>query len=253
MCLIASVETPKALALVEAQLATWVPHACDNVLFYSNHSDPDKFVEHVFHDGPESHDNMWRKLRSALLFLHNHYDACLAPFDWFFLADADTFVIPSNFRRVLDEYQGVGATPVFLGRPLKIPTGAKLEFNSGGAGMVLNRLALDHLFRAFARDSCTVNHVSAPLDTVLAECLLSQSILPADTRDANARHRFHMLSPYGHLLLSQDRNGKGDWVHDYSIFLGPIRYGLDYFSPSSATFHYMSPPAMLFFHHLLHP
>lgn len=63
---------------IRAMRDTWAG-GCDGFLAFSTESDPRLPVISLEHDGPESYDNMWQKVRSIWRFVGTNY---LEEFDW---------------------------------------------------------------------------------------------------------------------------------------------------------------------------
>ncbi|KAI2488689.1 glycoprotein-N-acetylgalactosamine 3-beta-galactosyltransferase [Fragilaria crotonensis] len=114
LCMIYTVASAHA-AQVRAIRETWAG-GCDGFLAFSTESDPRIPAISLPHDGEESYDNMWQKVRSIWRFVHKHYTD---DFDFFILGGDDLFVLPQNLR----SYLAVGApdSRVFAGRPLGDP------------------------------------------------------------------------------------------------------------------------------------
>jgi hypothetical protein len=141
------------------------------------------------HEGKEEYDNMWQKRRSILSYMHDHY---LDDYDYFYLSGDDTHLIIENLRRFLYETEqthDMATELLYMGMELK--TRRKL-FNGGGAGYVLNRVALQRLVRD-AFPTCLVHARQSSEDRFVAKCLQAANIYPLDTVDADAlgRQRFY--------------------------------------------------------------
>ncbi|KAL9186199.1 hypothetical protein ACHAXT_005437 [Thalassiosira profunda] len=104
----AEVPIPKVLCLIytmaeahstriRAIRDTWAG-GCDGFLAFSTVSDPRLPAISLEHEGEESYDNMWQKVRSIWTFVGYHY---FEDFDWFYLGGDDLFVIPDNLRAYL--------------------------------------------------------------------------------------------------------------------------------------------------------
>ena len=103
------------------------------------------------HKGPEEYENLWMKIRSIFAYMYDHY---LDDFDFYFLSGDDAHVIVENSRRVLDSTimdETTTATTkndalLYLGHWIPC-LNKKYYFCGGGAGYVLNRVALRILVR----------------------------------------------------------------------------------------------------------
>jgi glycoprotein-N-acetylgalactosamine 3-beta-galactosyltransferase len=116
------------------------------------------------HEGDESYNNMWQKVRSIWAYV---YDNCYNMYDWFHIGGDDLFLIVENLRHYLeseeirtaanggiylpdDDHDDNGRqqeqqTPLFLGYRLWKPGNRSDIFNSGGSGYTLNKAALSSL------------------------------------------------------------------------------------------------------------
>jgi glycoprotein-N-acetylgalactosamine 3-beta-galactosyltransferase len=227
----------------------------------------------VDHEGQEEYGNIWQKVRSIWKYVHAAYRD---EFDWFVIGGDDLFVIASNLRAYLlsdeirfsghrpfplpnsssdalyvrgREASENGGKPMFLGRRFQIPNGQL--FNSGGAGYVLNRAALDLLVSRLDNPACRPHqHVFAE-DVNVAHCLsaLPPAILPHDTRDSSGGERFHPFTPALHLSWRPPKRKSAtgmspDWYENYNAPWG-VKTGPDCCAPSSVSFHYVKPAPLM--------
>lgn len=122
---------------------------------------------------------------------------------------------------------------LFLGRrffPPKSPV-----FNSGGAGYLLDKVALKILEENIDSPKCFPHQVGFWEDVNIANCLKqSNDIVPFDTRDALQRERFHPFTPGQHLTYVAHQ--KSDW---YLLYNPELKYGYDCCSDRSISFHYV--------------
>jgi hypothetical protein len=160
-------------------------------------------------------------------------------FDWLVYGGDERTVVVENLvaylgSEALDALDRAGA-PLFLGRrfvydgTLHAPPG--LVFNSGAAGYVLNRRALQLLIGALDTPLCLPRLRTHEEDVMLAHCLRTVGITPHDTRDGLGRERFLPFAPSQHLRIAR---GPDDWYFRYSIGL---KYGVDCCSTSAIGFH----------------
>lgn len=226
---------------VRAIRETW-GGGCDGFLAFSTVSDPRIPAISIPHDGGESYDNMWQKVRSIWRFVGKHY---ADDFDYFFLGGDDLFVLPHNLRSYLAT---VGSPDElrFLGRRFK-GYGQNNYFNSGGAGYTLSRGTLK-LFVSKGLDNpkCGPAAETSMEDVMIAQCLRRAfDIGLTDTRDKQGRERFHPFSPGSHYHWMPPKLGENpDWYEDYNQEWG-IKLGADCCAPDSVSFHYLKKPAMV--------
>ncbi len=80
LCLIYTVKNSHSTS-IRAIRDTW-GGGCDGFLAFSSSPDPRLPAIALQHDGPESYDNMWQKVRKIWKYVGTHY---LNEFDWFFI------------------------------------------------------------------------------------------------------------------------------------------------------------------------
>eukprot|EP00547_Thalassionema_nitzschioides_P010634 CAMPEP_0194257430 /NCGR_PEP_ID=MMETSP0158-20130606/39014_1 /TAXON_ID=33649 /ORGANISM="Thalassionema nitzschioides, Strain L26-B" /LENGTH=227 /DNA_ID=CAMNT_0038996467 /DNA_START=238 /DNA_END=917 /DNA_ORIENTATION=+ len=154
---------------IRAIRETWGPR-CDGFLAFSTESDPRIPAISIPHDGPESYENMWQKVRSIWKFVHNHY---LDDFDYFFLGGDDLFVIPDNLKVYLSTLSDDSAAENafhFAGRRFK-GYGSNNYFNSGGAGYALSRQTLLEFRKVMEEHDCSPTVKTSMEDVMIAQCL----------------------------------------------------------------------------------
>ena len=226
---------------VRAIRETWAG-GCDGFLAFSTESDPRIPAISIPHDGEESYNNMWQKVRSIWRYVDEHY---ADDFDFFFLGGDDLFVLPQNLRSYLATL-GSPDELIFAGRRFK-GYGKDNYFNSGGAGYTLSRGTL----KLFAKDGlndprCAPEVTTSMEDVMVAQCLRRAfGIGLTDTRDAQGRERFHPFSPGTHFHWTPPKPGKAsDWYQEYNQEWG-VKLGAECCSPDSVSFHYLKKPAMV--------
>jgi hypothetical protein len=140
----------------------------------------------VPHYGPEEYKNMWQKTRSILAYMYDNY---FDDYEYFYLAGDDTHVVVENLRRYLytvEQTHDVATEPLYMGMPFALTGWKNLLFNIGGAGYVLNRVALKRLvLEAFP--TCYPKTQLSEEDQIIARCLKSMKIVPLHTVDAYAK------------------------------------------------------------------
>mmetsp|Transcript_31612 Transcript_31612/g.63856 ORF Transcript_31612/g.63856 Transcript_31612/m.63856 type:complete len:530 (-) Transcript_31612:107-1696(-) len=230
---------------------TWAG-GCNGFLAFSTESDPRLPTISLEHEGPESYDNMWQKVRSIWRFVGENY---LDEFDWFFIGGDDLFVMPHNLKTYLASlvYKD-GADPktkeYFVGR--RFAPGGRDPFNSGGAGYTLSQATL-RKFLANMDDAqhCSANAHTSMEDVMIARCLTHLGIHYTDTRDANGRERFHPFAPGTHLHWQPPGpNEEADWYEEYNKEWGVLQ-GKDCCAPDSVSFHYVKKASMVRHMHAL--
>jgi hypothetical protein len=196
----------------------------------------------VPHYGPEVYNNMWQKTRSILAYMYDNY---FDDYEYFYLAGDDTHLIVENLRRYLytvEQTHNVAREPIYMGMPYTYRT---ILYNSGGAGYVLNRVALKRLVLVAFQICHAKNQVSAE-DRFVGKCLKSIHIDPLHTVDAQGRQRFLGLHPND---IGRNKGMKAfhaEWGRKYGW-----RTGDDLVSESSITFHMFRTQELMKRHHAI--
>jgi hypothetical protein len=159
---------------------------CDGFFAASTKTERDIGAVDLLHKGPEEYDNLWQKVRSMVAFMYDYY---LDDYDYFLLADDDTFIIMENLHNYLLSLEsatgGRDSRPLYIGSPF---SGHYSHYNTGGPGYLLNRDALrrlveDGLPYYFAADFGGEDVLMGTIMTIL-------HIHIVDTSDAANRQRF---------------------------------------------------------------
>jgi hypothetical protein len=200
------------------------------------------------HEGKEEYDNMWQKTRSILSYMYDHY---LDDYDYFYLSGDDTHLIVENLRRFLYETEqtyDVATKPIFMGAKIKA---SGILFNGGGAGYLLNRVALQRLVLD-AFPTCLVHAKQSSEDRFVAMCLqqLNEPIFPLDTVDALGQQRFGCMDAN---FLGRFAGTFGyfkqiyqDWGKRYGY-----KTGVNLMSEQSISFHVLRGPKHIRRHHAI--
>lgn len=159
----------------------------------------------IVHEGPEDYDNLWQKFRSTISYVYDNY---YEKYDWFYMADDDTFVIVENMRLYLESEEiqlasngGIflpmenetTQTPMFLGRRFAFKGDRTDIFPSGGAGFVLNKAALKALVVVAIQEFEPHAQVFTD-DWYLGRSLAELGIVMYDTQDEKGGERFMPFS-----------------------------------------------------------
>jgi hypothetical protein len=160
-------------------------------------------------------------------------------YDWFIVGGDDMFLDLDNLRAYLasSEVAAAGAheRPLYLGRAVR--EGFHLMYNNGGAGYVLNRAAMHVLTEEIARGDCFREQTVNVEDLLVGLCLARAGVAPLNTADSDRRERFHWHRP------GSEFDGAGRLYKQLSV---TSRTGVDCCSPQSVSFHYVSPPPMMY-------
>mmetsp|Transcript_28119 Transcript_28119/g.77328 ORF Transcript_28119/g.77328 Transcript_28119/m.77328 type:complete len:458 (-) Transcript_28119:361-1734(-) len=223
---------------VRAIRETWAS-GCDGFLAFSNVTDPRIPAISIPHDGEESYDNMWQKVRSIWKFAGEHY---LEQFDFFYLGGEDLFVLPQNLKVYLASL-GDPEQDHFVGRRFK-GHGKNNYFNSGGSGYALSRGTLrKYVYQGYDdSEHCSVTAHTSMEDVMMGACLRKAfGIGLTDTRDDQLRERFHPFAPAKHYYWKPDPN---DWYMQYNREWPPLLKE-KCCAPDSVSFHYIKKAAMM--------
>lgn len=193
------------------------------------------------HLGPEQYDNMWRKTRSILAYMHDYY---LKDFDFFFLSGDDTYVIVENLRRTL---QSLGTAawdyPLYLGHWIPFRPGANPHnmsssqsyFVGGGPGYVLNRKSLEALVQRVL-PTCQPDRMTSSEDRILGECFRSIGIVGNHSVDGRLAQRFHGMDPHDTCTMTGESGYFGTLYRFWGSLYG-FRTGFNLTSSQSVSFH----------------
>jgi glycoprotein-N-acetylgalactosamine 3-beta-galactosyltransferase len=239
LCIVYTMEESHATK-IRAIRETWAG-GCDGFLAFSTKSDPRIPAISIPHQGEESYDNMWQKVRSMLEFVGKHY---LEDFDFVFQGGDDLFVIPGNLRNYLKHAVSDPEQDFFAGRRFRQTN--DVYFNSGGAGYAISRGTLrKFVTQGIDHSLCRPKKKTSQEDVEIAQCLRKLfNIGLVDTRDAEGRERFHPFSPGTHYTWQYPKPPQSDWYEDYNVEW-PVKLGKECCAPDSVSFHYVKKPAMV--------
>eukprot|EP01041_Mallomonas_annulata_P004115 gene4115-8174_t len=217
---------------VRAVRDTWGKR-CDGFMAFSTVNDPEIPAIVVPHEGPEDYNNMWQKSKSIWEYIGTHY---VKEFDWFLMGGDDMFYIIENLKDYLGseeiKLKQSEDKGMFVGRRFFPPK--QIVFNSGGAGYLLDKKALQVLMQHIETPKCFPHQVGFWEDVNIAHCLkVGGDIDPYDTRDSQKRERFHPFTPGHHLGYRIPKNP--DWYAQYNP---ELKTGFDCCSDRSISFHY---------------
>ena len=139
-----------------------------------------------------------------------------------YIGGDDMFYIIENLLNYLSSDEIIKAQQeseygLFLGRRF-FPPGQE-GFNSGGAGYLLDRKALQLLMENVETPKCFPHQVGFWEDVNIANCLRKSSsnkLVAYDTRDQLQRERFHPFNPGMHLTYGMTHKDPKDWYIKYN-------------------------------------
>lgn len=104
----------------------------------------------------------------------------LDEYDYFLLGGDDLYVIVENLRRALgspelQRHSQNGTVPLYLGRVIQ--QNSYLQFQSGGAGYVLNAAAVARLYRTMFTPACLPGISTSMEDLMVGHCLFQVTTL----------------------------------------------------------------------------
>lgn len=174
------------------------------------------------------------------------YDKYLNDFDFLLKADDDTYVIVENLKFLLWHYDA--NKPGYLGYHFNkfVNSG----YMSGGAGYVISNRGLRHLItRGYRNGVCEIKQRQEDPenseDIETGRCLEAAGVPIWSSLDFTGRETFH---PY-----TLDRHLFGHLpAYMYSWAKHPIQKGKECCSRYAISYHYVTPDAMYFLHHVLY-
>ncbi|GKZ01090.1 hypothetical protein MPSEU_001060600 [Mayamaea pseudoterrestris] len=230
---------------------TWGPK-CDGFMVASNLTDPTIGAVNIVHDGPETYNNIWQKVRSMWSYIYDNY---YTSYDFFHIGGDDLMLIVENLRYYLESEEiqtaqnggiflpdGTETTqvPLFLGRRFAYLGDQNDIFNSGGSGYTLNKAALKTLvvngFPEYFPHAVTFSE-----DTMVARVYRHFGVYPYETKDKDGGERYMPFLPGHHYGYRIPKNTNEDWYAKYSI---DIKEGPEHCSPRSIAFHYVKDNGM---------
>ena len=172
--------------IAEKSIANTWGQRCNHLIYYSS-GKPRAVVEKaewvLLNESID--ERRWTACREALIHLARHY---IDDYQWFLLAEDDTYVIVDNLVYFL------AAQDVTYGRYLGHAIHRwGTDYNVIGAGVVLNRNSLRRLHSHLIKGHCVASSLAA--DPILGQCLDELGIRPEDTRDSLNRARFLLYHP----------------------------------------------------------
>jgi len=184
---------------------------CDKWISFSTTNDFSLPAVYIPHEGEESYQNMYNKIRAIWKYIYVHYYHS-SQYDWFLLGGDDLYVIIENLRTYLrsDEIKrkrerGEG---VYLGRRVyrKVMRLPHFVYNTGESGYILDRVALHHLIRYIDNRVCRAHEKVSWEDVHIGLCLLTianitvintaeKSERETEDKRERERERFHYSTP----------------------------------------------------------
>lgn len=234
MCLVLTTHNT-LLSKAKAVNDTWA-RRCNKTVFFTNR--PSTIPNVVYLDlAKDGREHLTDKVVRAFEYVHTHF----TDYDWFLKADDDTYVILENLRHFLSYFKS--NEPVYLGQNYKLYT--KQGYNSGGAGYVLSKEALNKLMFGIKYKNCPQDGNDEDVD--IGKCLDRQGVPIYDTTDTLNRETFHGGTIEDHMV-----GPLSDLLKKYPST--PAKTGRDCCSTNTITFHYVSPKMMyildIFLYHL---
>lgn len=228
-------------------------YKCDGFLAFSTETIAELGLVDLVHNGPESYNNIWQKVRSAWIYIYHHYGR---DYDFFHLCGDDVFMIVENLQIFLQHVRDahdMSSYPVFLGQWMPSRRRIIRYTLGGGPGYTLNQLALRQ-FVEVALPKCLVDVVAASEDRFTSKCMLDLGVRGQDTRDfQTGGQQYHGATPQvlftedvaGTSFLSNAINFWGKFPHPTGgANVGP-KTGLEAAAKYSITFHNVDRPLFM--------
>jgi hypothetical protein len=219
-----NVPRPKILCMVythegahdtklKAIVDTWAKD-CDGFFAASNVTDTSLGAIKLQFDGPESYENMWRKVQAMWIYAYHHYRN---DYDYFHICGDDVYVVADNLRMFamgehvrklsngyLDTFSVMSknrkkwskAKPraLVFGYPILISTQKRNhQYAAGGSGYTLNREALRVFYNLITK--FPDNRADSREDVLVARWLELEGITVCDTRDDTGAFRYMPNNP----------------------------------------------------------
>lgn len=238
---------------IPAVRQTW-GSKCDGFVVLSDKTDLSIGAIGIPHEGQEDYANRWQIVQGAWTFIYDNY---YQSYDWFFLAQPDSFFLIENLRYYLEseeirvaEKGGRSSpddnlqTPLYLGRRFALAGIQSEIFNGSGPGYILNKAALKSLIvDALPNLNQKLLHaVSSSHDTLLAQAFRTVGIRPYPTQDEAGGERFMPFLPRHHYRYRFPADKSNDWYAKWS--LPGVKEGADHFAARSIGFHHASGDEM---------
>ncbi|CAC5416715.1 C1GALT1 [Mytilus coruscus] len=235
MCLVLTTSNTFYFSKAKAVNDTW-GRRCNKTVFSQNR--PSTIPNVVYLDlAKDGRKHLTDKVVRIFEYVHKQF----TEYDWFLKADDDTYVILENLRHFLTFFKS--NKPVYLGQNYKLYT--KQGYNSGGAGYILSKEALNKLMFGIKYKNCAKDGNDEDVD--IGKCLDRQGVPIYDTTDKFNRETFHGGTIEDHMV-----GPLSDLLKKYPST--PAKTGKDCCSTNTITFHYVSPKMMyildIFLYHL---
>lgn len=227
---------------VHAQYKTWGKR-CDRFVAFTNTSKVRGVpaaniveVHPLFGDGD---NNVWQKLRLMMQTVRAWKD--FSTFDFVYIGGDDTFFIPENLRKLVNEphyyYLHRMGVPFLLGhRMVSSHDGAAFV---SGAGFVLNNISAKMLSHLVDGSRCKPDVVGGAEDLLIANCLQEYGVQPMNAADEFDEDRMHAFGP-GSMDHVVKTRAMGSWWYP-AYRKRPIPAGLGILSTYTISLHYIEP------------
>uniref|UniRef100_A0A0K0FPU0 N-acetylgalactosaminide beta-1,3-galactosyltransferase n=1 Tax=Strongyloides venezuelensis TaxID=75913 RepID=A0A0K0FPU0_STRVS len=226
------------------QKKTWI-RGCNSYMYISSVRDPT--LPSIALKVKEGKNNLWGKIKYGLRYVFNNYYR--KPFDWFMLADDDTYVSMTNLRFLLITKNT--SLPFHHGYRVKWhhSDGRTVKYVHGGGGDVLSREAFKRLVRHSLNNPKKCNRKgNGAGDFELSYCLINVGVRVNDGRDFINRPRFNPTNPL--MNLASTYNHKFDKTM-FRLSEGRSKHGIRHMPDYPISYHYLPGEMMLAIHYLL--
>uniref|UniRef100_A0A0K0F457 N-acetylgalactosaminide beta-1,3-galactosyltransferase n=1 Tax=Strongyloides venezuelensis TaxID=75913 RepID=A0A0K0F457_STRVS len=227
---------------VKFQKETWL-NRCNDFLYVSSLSNSS--LPSIGADVVEGRDTLWEKIRFGLEYVYLHY---FNKYDWFLLADDDSFVIMENMRFFLLS-QNSNTTLHYGFRMKDMKFKNKEGYVQGGGGDVLSKMDLQIIVNyGFQNDSLCGNGNGDSGDTELGKCLSNIGIKIGETRDFQSRLTFLPGTPDA--FTGVDKNQIFNSFQKLSYYT--LNRGIESLSEYLISLHYLSGHNMYIIEYLMY-
>ena len=178
----------------------------------------------------ESYDKMAEKILLTLKLMYELNDN-RTRFNWYLIADDDTFIYIDNLYKFIKSTDSKLAYTYGYNFKHVVPTG----YHSGGGGVLMPTESLKRLYESIITNKCPFKNGYS--DVALGQCSNISNVKLGNSTDSLERERFHPLGMHSHYYANYP-----DWMYLYAQ--NKLKSGIDCCSLESISFHYVDKQYM---------
>ena len=237
---------------LQAVIDTW-GWRCDGFIAASTQTNETIGAVKISHEGEETYENMWQKVRSIWAYIYKHY---YDDFDYFWLGGDDVHLIVENLRDYLWNLTlSIGTRryetePLYIGHHVpQARLGESYYFVGGGPGYIFNKVTLKRAVTDVL-PYCYINSEFSAEDRLMSNCLRNVGIIGNNTVDEFGKQRFHIMD--SEFIASYDgKHGYFSNLYDYWGIHNGFKAHADIVSSQSVSFHFLHFPIKMKRHHAI--